>query len=281
MDQIPMGEAQVQKDLIEVFNGNHAEAIYFNRPEKQVVCFSTQLNCAVGCAFCASPDAEKTTVNLTTGEMLNQIYSMMSRHSTDAEDGKVVLFSFMGEGEPLLNYKNVLGTMRHLEQHGNCRISVSTSGVATDRIVDLAREKFSVPFKLQVSIHSMDPDVREWLIPLAKPIDDIAQAIHEYHMITEFEDRPVELNFALLKGVNDSIADAEEIADTFPNEHIKISQFNPIIRSKLESASDADIGAFVMHLRERGVSVEYHMTDGSNIGAACGQTRGMRAATRV
>lgn len=273
VDAIPMGQATVQKDLIPLESGKFAEAIYFNRPEKQVVCFSTQLSCAVGCAFCASPGPE-TTVNLTAEEMLLQINTMMETYSTDSNN--ITLFSVMGEGEPLLNYKNVLQVIHELPvKYPYSRISLSTSGVALDKIKELAHEEFTVPFKLQVSMHTLDDDVRAWFMPLAKPVADVKQAIDYYHANTD-DDRPVELNFALIKDVNDTLADAERIIKMFPTEHIKISQFNPIIRSEFESPSKETMNEFVSYLRNAGLDVEYHQTDGSGIGAACGQTRGMR-----
>jgi 23S rRNA (adenine2503-C2)-methyltransferase len=271
MGTIPMGQATVQKDLIELPSGNFAEAIYFDRPEKQVICFSTQLFCAVGCAFCASPGKEKT-INLTTGEMLLQIGTMMRRYG---RSDKVILFSFMGEGEPLLNYKNVLPLLHKLpEAYPNCRISLSTSGVAPDKIIALANEEFAVPFKLQISVHVCDEETRNWFMPHAKSIPAIKDALLKYHTLCP--ERSVELNFALIKGVNDSLVDAVNIVNEFPQEYIKISKFNPLIKSDFESPSDEHIQDFVDYLIDRGLTVEYHQTDGSGVGAACGQTRGMK-----
>jgi len=108
-----MGQAPVDKRLIEVSDGVFAEAIFFNRPEKRVVCFSTQLTCSVGCKFCASPGPEKT-VNLSADEMMKQIDSMLGENQT-AKTDNIILFSFMGEGEPFLNYKNVIEVMHRLE----------------------------------------------------------------------------------------------------------------------------------------------------------------------
>jgi 23S rRNA (adenine2503-C2)-methyltransferase len=101
--KIPLGEATVIKDLIELSSGHKAEAIYYNRPDKQVICLSTQLSCAVGCVFCASPDGNKT-VNLSMLDMLEQIAEM----DFYAEDDKIMLFSFMGEGEPMQNYASLI-----------------------------------------------------------------------------------------------------------------------------------------------------------------------------
>lgn len=268
MELIPMGKAPVNKELIEVSSGRFAEVIYFNRPEKQVICFSTQLNCAVGCDFCASPGTGPT-INLSADEMLAQVHHMLKQ----ADPNKLMLFSIMGEGEPLLNYKNVMEVMHELPSlHKECKISLSTSGAAPDKIKRLAEVEFDVPFKLQVSIHAIGPG-RKKLMPQAKSINEIKYAIEYYHH--KKPDAPVELNFTLLKGVNDSYRDAKMICDYFREEYIKISKFNTVIDSHHKSSDDSTIDAFVQYLRDRGLTVEYHQTDGSDVSAACGQTRGM------
>jgi len=107
-------------------------------------------------------------------------------------------------------------------------------------------------------------------MPLVKPINDIKDAITYYHSVNS---GPVELNFTLIEGLNDTELDAEQIINTFPNEYIKISQFNPTTQAPQFKAS-THYDAFVAQLRDAGLTVEYHATDGSKIGAACGQTRG-------
>ena len=266
MNDIPMGQATVHKELICLHNKS-AEVIYFDRPEKQVVCFSSQINCAVGCLFCAS--AGDNSINLTSDEMLNLIGSMMNKYGNS---DKIVLFSFMGEGEPLLNYKNVLSVMHKLPLlYSNSKMSLSTSGVAPDKIELLAHESFNIPFKLQVSIHSLQRDVREWLMPHAKSINVIKSAIDYYHNTCG---REIELNFTLMDGINDSAADAFNIIKMFPDSHIKISQYNSIGRDQFKSSPKETIENFVQCLHFADISVEYHATDGSDIGAACGQLRG-------
>lgn len=264
---IPMGEAHVEKDLIELSTGHKAEAIYFSRPEKQVICFSTQLSCAVGCAFCASPGKMKT-INISTDDMLEQINVM---YGTYASHNKApMLYSFMGEGEPFLNYKNVLETMRVIEVlDPTGKISVSTSGVNLNAIQNFAHEKFDIPVKLQVSVHSMVPEIREWLIPLAKSIEGIKRAIEYYH---EHNDGPVELNFALIDGVNDTDDDIQMIIDTFRNEYIKLTKFNEVPFSKMKSSKRREY--FFDELVKAKLTVEYHETDGAHKFAACGMTRG-------
>ena len=264
---IPMGQARVQKVLVDL-GDKHAEAIYFNRPEKQVVCFSTQLSCAVGCTFCASPGPEKT-VNLTYGEMLHQCHEMLEDNLVE---GKVILFSFMGEGEPLLNYSNVVTAMQLLPSYyPNCRLALSTSGAAPKRIVDLSREEFDVPFKLQVSMHSLDSVIRKELMPLASPIEEVIAAMETYRK--NQPNRSIELNFALMDGINDRDEDLELIKKYLDTSwYLKFGRFNLV--SGVTFTGSNRIQEFVDILTKDGYIVEYHASDGANTGAACGQTRG-------
>lgn len=252
-----MGKAPVDKVLVKLPSGNLAESIYFERPEKQVICVSSQLSCAVGCTFCASPSEKSKTVNLSTEDIIHQV-NQMGGHTN-----KVMLYSFMGEGEPFLNYDNVIGAMRVLEKRPNCKISVSTAGY---KIRKFALEKFSVPVKLQVSIHSCNEETRKKIIPASKSIHEIRDDIEYFH---SHSDAPVELNFTLMDGINDSDEDMLLIKNMFPNEHIKISKFNNInstIKGSKRICKCLDI--------LDGMDVEYHETDGATKFAACGQTRG-------
>lgn len=265
--QIPMGEAPVQKTLINL-GDKMVEAIYFNRPEKQVVCFTTQLSCAVGCAFCASPSPEKTT-NLTAEEMIAQCEYMLEGN---LEENKIILFSFMGEGEPLLNYANVVEAMKRLPFYWpNCRLAVSTSGASPKRIIDLSNEEFSVPLKLQVSMHSLDPVRRKSLMPLAHPVTDVINALKIYR--ENQPNRLIELNFTLMAGLNDRDEDIDLIRKHLDKSwYLKFGQFNPVNGIDIsESPRTQEIPKI---LSSEGYIVEYHASDGSTIGGACGQTRG-------
>ena len=263
---IPMGEAPVILSLIELTD-KKVEACYINRPEKQIVCFSTQLSCAVGCKFCASPGPEKT-VNLTWREMIQQCHEML----VDMDPDKVILFSVMGEGEPLLNYYNVVGAMKRLPLlFPNCRLALSTSGAAPRRIVALANEPFTVPFKLQVSMHSLDPIIRKELMPLAHSVEDVINAMQAYREMTV--DRPIEINIALMDGVNDRDEDLDLIKKHLDTSwYLKFGQFNEV--PGLPYTGSKRIQEFVDILRGEDYTVEHHASDGSKSGAACGQTRG-------
>jgi len=247
---------KVIKKLIKLESGNKAEAIYYESPTKQVICFSTQLNCAVGCSFCALTGKGKT-VNLSVNDMLLQVL-FMDPLKTD----KIMLFSIMGEGEPFLNYNNVIEIMKILQYRSNTKMSVSTSGY---KIRKFAHEEFIVPVKLQVSVHSANTLKRSKLVPNATGLIHLIKGINYYHMYNEGD---VDLNFTLIEGINDSKEDMLRIFYNFRNEHIKLSKLNG-------SVGNANADYCLKKLQDLGMSVEYQETDGADINATCSQISGI------
>jgi len=273
--QIPMGQATVIKNLIELPSNNKAEAIYFDRPEKQVICISCQTSCAVGCIFCASPDGN-TTVNLTEADMLFQI-DHMSANITNFD--KITLVSFMGEGEPMQNFSNVWNTIMHTWKIYSTPIkySISTSGAKPQNIKRLgdnyAEWKDVFDLKLQLSLHASNDMDREKLVPNSKPIATLMEALDYYKDVTN--NSPIDVNYVLIDGVNDSIANAQELIGIVGNNyHVKVSKYNKVPWLDFKESSHTD--EFLAVLKEAGISYEFHMTDGEKNQAACGQTRAIK-----
>lgn len=266
--QIPMGQAPVVKRLVDI-SAAKVEVIYFNRPEKQMVCFTTQVSCPVGCKFCASPSSDPA-LNLLPDEMVQQCLEVLEENYIP---GKVILFSVMGEGEPLLNYTNVVKAMHQLSiLYPNCRLALSTSGVSPKRIVDLSIEEFRVPFKLQVSMHILDAEKRREIMPLVKSPREIVEALEIYR--ANKPDRPVELNFTLMSGINDTPADIELIKEYIDTSwYIKLGRYNEIPNSPFLGSDRVEW--FANELRGNGYTVEIHASDGSKDSSACGQTSGL------
>lgn len=262
INNIPLGQADVIKSKILLDSGNIAETIYFKRPEKQVICISTQISCNIGCLFCASPNKGKT-YNLTTEEMIHQVRSMYSYIVDDTP----LLISFMGEGEPFANYNATIAAMHFLDDNFTCRISVSTIGL---NLRKFAKEEFKSPVKLQVSIHVINASNRKKLMPFAPKFEKV------YYDLCYFKENsniPIDLNFTLVKGINDNYIDRKDIAYFFKDYHIKISKLNPVNGiNLLPSLKGYD---FVTSLQNLGISAEYHETDGASKLSACGQTSGL------
>lgn len=269
MSEPLMGQAPVIKQLVDLSSGHKAEVIYYRRESKQVICLSTQLSCAVGCVFCASPDGNKT-VNLTSLDMMDQIEKMEQYSDPD----QVMLYSFMGEGEPLQNLVNVQEVINLLLllNTRTIRFAVSTSGVkplSIKRFADFVASHPETPIKLQLSLHAPTDEGRKKIIPVSKPLTEIMDAMAYYAKITG---GPIDINYTLIDGINDSSEDAHKLAELCKDYHVKISKYNKVPWLNFNESQNQQM--FVDILTEHGVSVEYHLTDGESLNAACGQTRG-------
>jgi 23S rRNA (adenine2503-C2)-methyltransferase len=185
---------------------------------------------------------------------------------------KPILFSCMGEGEPLLNYKNVVAALKKLaKDHPRVRLALSTSGIVPRAIRALAHEQFTVPFKLQISLHAPDDRLRRAIMPRSAPIKDVVAAAKYYKKIS---DRSVEWNYVLLAGVNDSQKCAQKLAALLgAGEHIKLNAFNGYSDAAFSGSRMAKISAFMRTVKNSGCSVEYYRTNGTDIAAACGQLK--------
>ena len=255
------------KHLVAVGRGQAAEVVRIERPEKTIVCFSTQVGCAIGCAFCASGrDGIKS--NLTAAQMV--LLARCALEDGDAQ--RPVLFSAMGEGEPSQNADALADAMLAMDRP-QARFATSTSGPSTRLVARMLRafEGARLDVKVQYSLHSADAATRRALMPgaLAEPRDVLALLAGR---------RGVELNVVLWDGVNDAAADAHAIADLVDSVatdepwRLKLNRGNRI-DGGLAPADPAAVAAWTDAARSRGLPVEAYETDGSAIGAACGQLR--------
>lgn len=241
---------------------------------RNTVCVSSQIGCAMGCAFCATGTLGIKR-NLTSEEILDQIVQV-ARYLKD-KGGKVTNVVFMGMGEPFNNTDEVLGAIKSLTSPdefglGARHISISTCGIIPG-IVRLAKEAPQV--NLAISLHAPSQDVRAKIMPVAKayPLDKLLRAVREYLEKTR---RKVMFEYVMLDGINDSLDQAEDLADLF-NDYRHLAHVNLIKyheTGKFKPSSDAHIKAFQNALKRRGISVTRRVSFGEEIDAACGQLAG-------
>jgi len=265
------------------------------------VCVSTQAGCRMGCRFCASTIGGRVR-DLTPGEMMTQVLiaheealsrPASGRAGSDPDDpdheGTFVsgtstrgpLFGvrrvvLMGSGEPFDNYSSVLEFLHRLVHPGLMglgarRITVSTSGIVPG-ILDLARSGLGV--NLAVSLHAPDDATRTMLMPIARkwPVSEVIGASQEYFRLTG---RRVTFEYALIKGVNDSREQAEELArllSGFPC-HVNLIRLNPVAAGKFVPADKYTVEQFAGVLAAHHVAVTVRRQLGIDIDAACGQLR--------
>lgn len=262
------------KFLQELSDGFVVETTYINHSQKHIICISTQVGCVIGCTFCASGlriEGKKYRRSLTRSELIKECLSVV--HEIDLiSETKSILFSFMGEGEPFLNFKALLGAFEGLvsrEWDVPIKLAVSTSGIRPDLIRCLAKVELPVPLKLQVSLHGPTDEVRQKLVPVTKPLAEILAAVKYYR---EQCHRPVELNYVMCAGVNDGLEHAYALARILgPGWYIKFNQLNPTMGSIHQAATQKQVSEFCRILEDCGITTEYYETDGVDVKAACGQ----------
>ena len=234
------------------------------------VCISTQVGCRMGCKFCASTLAGLVR-SLTPAEMLDEIYTL-TRESGQRVSNVVL----MGIGEPLDNFENVMKFMRILSSPQGYNLSLrhlslSTCGLV-DRIYELAEQKLGLT--LSISLHAPNDAIRSQTMPINKRynIEELLGACRYYF---EKTGRRISFEYALIEGVNDEIAHANELADRLKGmaAHVNLIPVNPVKERGFKRGSRQRIEAFQKALEQRGVNATVRRELGADINAACGQLR--------
>jgi 23S rRNA (adenine2503-C2)-methyltransferase len=234
-------------------------------------CISTQVGCAMGCVFCASGQAGLKR-NLTAGEIVAQLHLGRRHLGANERLRNVVL---MGMGEPLANYDNVaraLVLMTHPDglNLSRRRVTLSTSGLVPQ--IDRLGRDFSGQIQLAVSLHQVDNERRSALMPINRkyPLAELLAALKRYPMPKR---RRITIEYTLVSGQNDSVADARALARLMRGLKVKVNliPMNPIDESQLGPSSWATVDAFQEVLIDSGISTFVRRRKGSDIAAACGQ----------
>jgi 23S rRNA (adenine2503-C2)-methyltransferase len=251
-------------------DGNTAEAVSIPSDERVTGCVSSQVGCKFACAFCAS-GALGFKRNLTVGEILDEVAFLRFQ----SKAGDLTHIVFMGMGEPMDNYDNVLAAIRIINAKeafhiGARRITISTSGVIPG-IARLAREGLQV--ELSVSLHAAQDALRSKLMPVNKkyPLKDLIAACRAY--ITE-TNRQVTFEYTLIDGVNASIADAQALGKLLAGMNCKVNLI-PInaVSAGFTSPGKLAILFFQDQIKKCGIPVTIRRSRGQDISAACGQLR--------
>lgn len=234
------------------------------------VCFSTQIGCAMGCQFCAT-GKEGFARNLGTGEIVDQVLGVQKDFGT-----RVTNIVAMGQGEPFLNYDNVLDALRILNDPkgiaiGARRITVSTCGIIP------GIERFShepEQFTLAISLHAARQNVRDKLMPKVAryPLPDLKEALLSY---LEKTNRRVTLEYLLLDGVNDTQEDLSSLKKFCDGLlcHINILPMNAVSGSPYQPSTQSTVDHWITELNRSHVETTLRTSRGSDIEGACGQLK--------
>ena len=271
VDRTPPASDGSQKYLFVLADGNRIEAVYMPMRDRTSVCLSSQAGCAVGCTFCVTGFFGAGR-NLTASEMLGQFFTVQHEHDVAFEQMNIV---FMGMGEPLLNFENLVTTLEILYANiAPKRITVSTSGIIPG-VEDLA--KLDRRPNLAVSINAPDQKRREEIMPITKkyPLPDLMAALRKY---PAEKGREMTIEYVLLAGYNDSVKDAVALARLIRGLSAKVNAipFNEDanLPGWMKRPDDKAIDAFADTLVQQGAHVTVRRSKGREIAAACGQLRG-------
>ncbi|MBK7839352.1 MAG: 23S rRNA (adenine(2503)-C(2))-methyltransferase RlmN [Candidatus Obscuribacter sp.] len=261
-----------RKYLFELPDGQLIESVLiaFDDRPSLTACLSSQVGCAVGCTFCATGYLGFKR-NLTSQEIVDQILAI--QRESGQRVGNIV---YMGQGEPLLNCKEVIKSLHLVMESvgiGARHITVSTSGIVPG-IDALARE--NLPITLALSLHAPDTETREEIVPITTkyPIHQVMEAMHNYVDTTR---RRVTIEYVLLEGVNDSEAQARQLAELCRDLHCNINliPFNPTMNKEgvvLYGRPEIKTQQRFRDISGRsGKTVTIRLERGTDIDAACGQ----------
>ena len=262
------------KFLLELADGEAVECVLIPEKDHYTACLSTQVGCAMGCGFCAT-GAMGFRRNMTSGEMLGQVLVARQYLLDRGEPLLLRNLVFMGMGEPLLNYDNLVRTLEALHHpqgldFSSRRITVSTAGVER-HLLDLGRSGLC---SLAVSLHAPTQALRERIMPGAArlSLDALMELLRQYPI------KPRErltFEYLLLDGVNDAIEDARELVRLLSRVKAKVNLivYNATPGLPYRPPSPERVFAFQEALKAKGLTATLRKSKGADIAAACGQLR--------
>ena len=261
------------KFRFKTYDGHLVEGVLIPGTTTLTACISSQIGCSLSCKFCATGYMERKR-NLSFDEIYDEV--VLINKQCEKEHGKKISnIVFMGMGEPLLNYKNVLKAIERITSPDGLamsprRITVSTAGVAKG-IRQLGDDK--VKFKLALSLHAANDRKRHEIMPIndTNNIKSLIDALNYFYKQTKNE---ITFEYILFKDLNDSLKDADELIKIYrqvPADLVNIIEYNPIDFAKFEKPDEQKVEAFINYLEKHKVNARLRRSRGKDIDAACGQ----------
>jgi 23S rRNA (adenine2503-C2)-methyltransferase len=266
-----------RKLLFRLHDGLHIETVLIPEKDHFTLCISSQVGCKHGCRFCMTAKTGFAR-NLSAGELISQVRDVL--HQVSAQ-GRMPLTNivFMGMGEPLANYANVIQALETIT-NGNWGLKISTRRVTVSTaglVPEMAHLGHDTRVNLAVSLNAADDATRTRLMPINRkyPIADLMAACRHYPLPPR---RKITFEYILIKGINDSMADAERLANLLRPIKAKINliPFNEHPGSDFKRPDPSRISRFQELLAEHHYTVIVRHSKGQDIGAACGQLRAKR-----
>lgn len=262
------------KTAWQLHDGEIIESVLIPGNQKYTVCVSSQVGCKLGCKFCATGTLGFKR-NLTAGEIFEQVVT--AKKTAETQGVPLSNIVFMGMGEPLLNYENMMAAIGHLTANDGLamspyRITVSTAGIP-EKIKQLADD--GVRFNLAISLHSAKEVTRSSLMPINKAysLKNIAESLK--YFVEKTGTRPT-FEYLLLKNINDRLDDAKALANYCKQFPVKINliEYNNVEGSGFSHSPEKNRDEFVKFLESCNMIVNIRHSKGKDIDAACGQLAG-------
>jgi 23S rRNA (adenine2503-C2)-methyltransferase len=270
------------KTLWRMHDGALVESVLMRYPDRITMCVSSQAGCGMACPFCATGQGGLQR-NMSTAEIVEQVMDgerKLRRGLIPGGSGRVGNVVFMGMGEPLANYKAVIGAVRQLTTATPDGLGLSARGVTVStvglvpRMQQLATE--GIPLTLALSLHAPDDELRNELVPINTRwnVEEVIDAAWQYARTTK---RRVSIEYILIRDINDQAFRAEQLAKVLRRRgnwgwvHVNLIPMNPTPGSVWTASRRSDEDEFVRRLQSRGVPVTVRDTRGREIDGACGQ----------
>ena len=260
------------KNGIKLFDDLIIECVLIPTKKRITACISSQVGCSLNCQFCATSRLKRMR-NLNPDEIYDQV-ALINKQSKEYYNRSITNIVFMGMGEPLMNYKNVIEAIKKITSKKGLgisakRIVVSTSGIPK-MIKKMADE--NVKFKLAVSLHSAVDSIRTSIMPFNEKMNlsELKLALKYWYQKTK---RIITYEYVVWKGINDTIEDANALVDfcKFAPSKVNLIQYNSIDDNKFSQASKENIVLYQRILEENNINVTIRRSRGQDIDAACGQ----------
>lgn len=272
VDSLQKSSDGTVKNAVKLHDGLVVESVLIPTKSRTTACVSSQVGCSLDCKFCATARLKRMR-NLNPDEIYDQVVAI-DRESRLYHQRPLSNIVFMGMGEPLMNYKNVLAAIEMITSTEGLgmspkRITLSTSGVPK-MIRKLADDK--VKFKLAVSLHSAIQEKREQIMPFAKQftLTDLKEALQYWYDETK---QRISYEYVVWKGINDSEEDIRALVQfcKYAPSKVNLIEYNPIDDGAFQQAEADAVDAYISALEANRIPVTVRRSRGKDIDAACGQ----------
>lgn len=273
IDVVQKSDDGTIKNRFKTYDGHLVEGVLIPTDERKTACVSSQIGCSLTCKFCATGYMQRKR-NLYYDEIYDQVV-LLNKQSEEIYGQKLSNIVFMGMGEPLLNYQNLIKAVERISAEDGLymsqrRITVSTAGVAKV-IKKMGDDK--VRFKLALSLHAANDEKRNEIMPIneSNNIQSLSEALNYFYRHTKNE---ITFEYILFKDFNDSEQDAKELVKLYrqvPADLVNIIEYNPIDNADFKKPEENVTEHFLHYLEKHHVNARLRRSRGKDIDAACGQ----------